>query len=65
MILLIFYVVTLLSSLILGGWSVFLLKNFDKKSSKMIEGKKSLYVYLIFSITGIVLSSLLLVATFL
>jgi hypothetical protein len=64
MILFVIYLITLLSSLALGGWSVFLLKHFDQKSSKMIEGKKSLYVYLAFSLAGIALSCVLLIGTF-
>ncbi len=64
MALMIFYFITLFSSLALAGWSVFLLKHFEQKKGKMIEGKKSLYVYLVFSVVGIALSSLLIVATF-
>ncbi len=64
MALIIIYLVTLLSSAALAFWSAYLLKHFEEKNSKMIEGRKSLYVYLVLSIFGVVLSTILLIGIF-
>ncbi len=57
-----FYLVTLASSLALGVWSYLLLKDYQNRGEGLAEGKKSLYVYLVFSICGVALSVILIVA---
>ncbi len=57
--LLVFFIVTLISSGVLTVWSVSLLKNYKNKRKKIIEGRKTLWVYIVLGIAGMVFSLVL------
>ena len=59
MALLMFFVVTLISSGVLTVWSILLLKNYKSKKGKIIEGRKTLWVYIVLGIVGVVFSLIL------
>ncbi len=65
MALLTFFIVTLISSGVLTVWSVLLLKNYKNKRKKIIEGRKTLLVYVVLGIAGMVFSSILIVVSIL